>query len=90
MQQQSLAEISGLQAQLSSVVQSPKVLLVEADESARSVLSVTLRASGLSVLEADTGAIALKILRDEAPDLAIVATELNGEDGLSVVAQMRG
>lgn len=88
MQQQ--AEISGVEAQLSQVVPSPRVLLVEADESARSVLSVTLKASGLSVLEADTGAMALKLLRDEAPELAIVSTQLNGEDGLSVVAQMRG
>ncbi|MFT3836528.1 MAG: response regulator [Myxococcaceae bacterium] len=88
MQQQ--AEISGVEAQLSPVVPSQRVLLVESDESARSVLSVTLKASGLSVIEADTGAMALKLLRDEAPELAIVSTDLNGEDGLSVVAQMRG
>ncbi len=68
----------------------PKVLLVEADESARSVLSVTLKAAGLEVLEADTGALALKTLRQSDVSLAIVSSDLNGEDGFSVVALMRG
>ncbi len=69
----------------------PKVLVVEADESARSVLAVTLKASGLEVLEAETGAQALQLLKTSDVALAIVSSDLAGEeDGFSVVAQMRG
>ena len=86
--QQRLGEISEPTAAFTPV--SARVLIVESDESARSVLAVTLRAAGMDVLEADTGAMALKLARENALELAIVSSDLNGEDGISVVAQMRG
>src|SRR5512140_356853 len=68
----------------------PKVLVVESDESARSVLAVTLKAAGFEVLQAETGALALRARKESDVALAIVSSDLAGEDGFSVVAQMRG
>lgn len=71
---------------------SPRVLIVEADDSARSVLDVALRRDHFEVQVARSGAEAHRqlALGRELPDVVVLATRLGDEDGYSFCAELRG
>lgn len=72
---------------------SPRVLVVEVDESARSVLEVQLKRDHFEVLTARSGAEALRLLAAgrALPDVVVLATKLDGgEDGYSLCAELKG
>lgn len=70
----------------------PRVLVVEADSSERSVLSVAFTAAGFEVVSVETGAQALRRLVAAGArfDAVLVDAALRGEDGYSLVAQIKG
>ena len=66
-----------------------RVLIVDDEPHIRTVLRSYLEAAGFSVLEAADGASALRIARDERPDLLLLDVMLPGIDGLEVLRQIR-
>lgn len=70
----------------------PRVLIIEADDSARSVLDVSLKRDHFEVQVARSGAEAHRqlALGRELPDVVVLATRLGDEDGYSVCAELRG
>ena len=73
-------------------VRQPRVLVVEVDEGARSLLSLQLGREGFLVATAASGAEALRRLWPgrELPDALVLSTVLDGEDGYSLCAEIRG
>ncbi len=71
------------------VRQLQRVLIVDDEPPIRTVLRSYLEAAGFSVLEAGDGASALRIARDERPNLLLLDVMLPGMDGLEVLRQLR-
>lgn len=68
----------------------PLVLVVDPDDSTRSVLEVALSRDGFEVWSADGAAQGLKLLTGRLPDVIVLETDLGGDDGFTFVAQVRG
>lgn len=66
-----------------------RVLLVEDDPGFRAVVAARLRHLGVEVLEAEDGESALRIVRENMPDLIVLDIGLPGRDGFDVVAELR-
>lgn len=64
-------------------------LIADDDELFRSRLGRALESRGWEVLLAATGAQALSLARENAPDLAIVDLRLEGESGLDLIRRLR-
>ena len=68
-----------------------RVLVVDGDASARSVLEVALKRDGYEVFSVASGREALRLLGEGmAPSMVVLASDLQGEDGYSLCAQIRG
>lgn len=68
-----------------------RVLVVDADRSSRSILEVALKRSGFEVTTATTAREAmLSLAAGSLPNVLVLASELQGEDGYSLCAQLRG
>lgn len=69
-----------------------RALIIESDDSARSVLEVQLRRDHFDVTVARSGAEAHRLLGVgyELPDVVVLSTKLGAEDGYSVCAELRG
>jgi DNA-binding response OmpR family regulator/tetratricopeptide (TPR) repeat protein len=68
----------------------PLVLVIDPDESTRSVLEVAMARDGFEVLGAGSGREGLAHLQGRAPDAIVLESDLGGEEGFSFVAQLRG
>jgi DNA-binding response OmpR family regulator len=68
-----------------------RVLVVDADPSTRSILEVALKRSGFDVATATTGREAFDTLTtSKLPNVVVLSSDLHGEDGYSLCAQLRG
>ncbi|MGV3624510.1 MAG: response regulator [Archangium sp.] len=68
----------------------PMVLVVDPDESTRSVLEVALGRDGFEVWSAGSGKDGLALLTGRLPDVIVLESDLGGEEGFTFVAQVRG
>ncbi len=68
----------------------PLVLVVDPDESSRSVLDVALGREGFEVWSSGTASEANLLLTGRAPDLIVLESALGGDDGFTFVAALRG
>ena len=66
-----------------------RVLVVDDEPHIRDVLRGYLEADGFAVVEAADGASAVRLVRDERPDLVLLDVMLPGVDGLEVLRQVR-
>ncbi|MDX6407689.1 MAG: twitching motility two-component system response regulator PilG [Gaiellaceae bacterium] len=62
----------------------PCVLLIDDDAAIRTLCSVSLRALGIEVIEAEGGAQGLELARAERPDLVLLDVSMPGLDGFEV------
>jgi DNA-binding response OmpR family regulator len=75
----------------SSTARRPLVLVIDPDVTARSVLEVALARDGFDVWSADNSEQGLELMAVErVPDVVVLESVLDGEDGFSLVAQLRG
>lgn len=69
----------------------PLVLVIDPDVTARTVLEVALARDGFDVWSADHSEQGLELMAVErVPDVVVLESDLGGEDGFSLVAQLRG
>lgn len=68
----------------------PLVLMVEDDAGVRRVLRTTIEAQGCRVIEAATGADALRRMAAERPDLVLLDLGLPDREGLELIREWRG
>lgn len=68
----------------------PLVLLVDPNETTRSVLEVSLGRDGFDVVSATSSIKALELARRRVPEIVVVEAELGDEDGFTFVATLRG
>ena len=68
----------------------PLVLIIDPDESTRSVLEVAMGRDGFEVWSSATAKLGLTLLQGRLPDAIILESDLGVEDGFSFVAQLRG
>ena len=66
-----------------------KILIVEDDPRSLKMIQMTLRSYGYSLLEATDGEEALKVARNDKPDLIIMDLRLPKVSGLEVTRQLR-
>lgn len=66
------------------------VLVIDPDESTRSVLEVAMARDGFEVWSSASGSLGLKLLQGRLPDVIVLESDLGLEDGFSFVAQLRG
>ena len=66
------------------------ILVVEDDDATRTFLGDNLTADGHEVLVADTARDGLRLLEYKYPDLAVVDLVLPDQDGLELIARVRG
>jgi CheY-like chemotaxis protein len=62
----------------------PRVLLIDDDAAIRMLCSVSLRALGIEVIEAENGTQGLELVRRERPDLVLLDVSMPGLDGFEV------
>ena len=62
----------------------PRVLLIDDDDALRLLCSVSLRALGIEVIEAENGERGLELVRRERPDLVLLDVSMPGLDGFEV------
>lgn len=67
-----------------------RILVVDDEPQIQRFLKPSLTAAGYEVIEADTGAAALKAVATQAPDLVILDLGLPDMDGKEVIASLRG
>jgi CheY-like chemotaxis protein len=67
----------------------PRVLLIDDDPALRQLCSVSLRALGIEVIEADNGERGLELVRRERPDLVLLDVSMPGLDGFEVGERVR-
>lgn len=70
-------------------MRAPCVLLIDDDAAVRMLCSVSLRALGIDVLEAEDGAQGLELARRERPDLVLLDVSMPGLDGFQVAELVR-
>lgn len=66
-----------------------KILVVDDEKNIRLLLHDELSDEGYDVILADTGEAALRIIREEKPDLVTLDIKMPGEDGLSILRKIR-
>lgn len=66
------------------------LLLVEDNEDLREVVRITLEKPSFRILEARDGPTALRLARENMPDVIILDWMLPGMDGLEVIRALRG
>ena len=71
-------------------VRRPLVLIIDPNDSTRSVLEVAMGRDGFEVWSSATAKLGLMLLQGRLPDVIILESELDGEDGFTFVAQLRG
>jgi CheY-like chemotaxis protein len=62
----------------------PRVLLIDDDAAIRRLCSVSLRAHGIEVIEAEDGTQGLELVRRKRPDLVLLDVSMPGLDGFEV------
>ena len=67
----------------------PRVLVVDDEQPILGVLKSTLRASGLEVITAETGAAALQLVAQSSPDVILLDLGLPDLDGKKVIQALR-
>jgi two-component system KDP operon response regulator KdpE len=67
----------------------PTILIVDDEPPIRRFLRSSLAAQDYRVVEADCGAAALLLIRDEHPDIAIIDLGLPDIDGIELIRQIR-
>jgi DNA-binding response OmpR family regulator len=67
----------------------PTVLIVDDDNSIRTVITINLQVSGFSVLEAPDGKTALRMLERESVDIALVDVMMPGMSGWELADALR-
>jgi len=65
------------------------ILVVEDDAESRALLTFALQQFGADVRTADSAAAALQVLQSESADILISDISMPGEDGLSLIRQVR-
>jgi two-component system sensor histidine kinase/response regulator len=65
------------------------ILLIDDEESIRSVFGLALRHHGYRVIEAEAGAIGVQMARKYLPDLILTDISMPGADGQAVLQQIR-
>ena len=65
------------------------VLVVDDEAGIRAVLRGYLESEGFAVVEADSGAAALQVVRQSEPDLVLLDVMMPGTDGLETLRQLR-
>lgn len=65
------------------------VLIVDDDELIRAVVRTTLEDEGVEILEAENGAEALRVAREQSPDLVLLDIMMPGIDGYEVCRALR-
>jgi len=68
---------------------SPSVLLVDDDEVNLMVTALALRERGFSVIEVSGGEAALKVLREQVPDIVVLDAMMPGLNGFDTCLQLR-
>ncbi|NDJ78831.1 MAG: response regulator transcription factor [Chloroflexi bacterium] len=66
------------------------ILIVDDEATIREVVRKYLELEGYRVIEADTGPLALQLLREEKPDLVVLDIMLPGLDGFTITRSLRG
>lgn len=66
-----------------------RILLVEDDQSIRSVMATAFGHDGHHVIEAESGEVGIALAAAEDPDLAVIDLRLPGMDGIEVVQRLR-
>ncbi len=66
-----------------------KILVVDDEKSIRLLLTEELTDEGYDVITAESGEMALRMIKDEKPDLVTLDIKMPGEDGLSVLREIR-
>lgn len=66
------------------------MLVIDPDESTRSVLEVAMGRDGFEVWSSATPKLGLALLQGRLPDVVILESDLGEEEGFSFVAQLRG
>ena len=66
-----------------------KILVVDDEKNIRLLLQEELTDEGYDVIMADNGETALKMIKDEKPDLVTLDIKMPGEDGLSILRKIR-
>jgi DNA-binding response OmpR family regulator len=67
-----------------------KILVVDDEEDIRKLVRRLLTAKGHQVIEADRGLIALRLVKDEAPDLILLDAMLPELHGFDIAKRMKG
>jgi len=66
-----------------------KILIVDDEESLRTLLSISLSHKGFEVFTAEDGKKGIEIFRQESPPIVITDIKMPGIDGLEVLRQIR-
>lgn len=75
---------------VAAVPPAPLVLVIDPDESTRSVLEVAMGRDGFEVWSSATAKFGLTLLQGRTPDAIVLESDLGDEDGFTFVAQVRG
>jgi DNA-binding response OmpR family regulator len=67
----------------------PRILVIDDQSDVRAMISIVLRVNHFEIVEAASGAAALKAFEDSRFDLAIVDIFLQGTNGFDVIRMMR-
>jgi DNA-binding response OmpR family regulator len=67
-----------------------KALIVEDDDDVRRLIRLTLERVGITCIEAESGTVALEMIRDESPDAIILDAVLPGVHGFDICRRLRG
>jgi two-component system cell cycle response regulator DivK len=70
--------------------QTPTILYVEDNPDNRLLIRRVLLAEGFAVLEADSAAKAIEIVRQQIPDLILMDINMPGVDGYTLTARLKG
>ncbi len=88
-----LSKVTDLPEQLDSrppPAGAPTVLIVDDEADIRKMLKRLLAARGLRILEADRGLLALKMVKEHAPDLIVLDAMLPEVHGFEIARRIRG
>ena len=66
-----------------------KILIVDDEKNIRFLLKEEMTDEGYDVILAESGAVALEIIRKEKLDLVTLDIKMPGEDGLSILRKIR-
>ena len=84
------AHVNGFMTRATNtMVQDPKVLIIEDEQEIRRFLRVSLENHGYRFIESPTGQDGLNLIADEHPDLVLLDLGLPDIDGLTVIRRLR-